>query len=87
MPTTKRAQPEAAAQRCDHTVAALQDKHAKDKDNDRQPRMGCRSRSGLLPCHGDVDSFRRRDEVIDAYGVLGNGELHALDAARKPVPP
>jgi hypothetical protein len=33
-----------------------------------------------LPRHGNVDSFLRRDEVIEAYGVLGNGELDALEA-------
>ena len=41
---------------------------------------------GLLPGHSDVDSFLRRDEVIDAYRVFGNGELDALDATRKFVP-
>jgi hypothetical protein len=40
----------------------------------------------LLSRHRDVDGFLRRNEMIEAYGVLGNGELHALDVARKLVP-
>src|SRR5579864_3749437 len=43
------------------------------------------SRFCLLPCQGDVDSILRRDEVIEAHVVLGNGELHALDVTRKLV--
>src|SRR6266852_3802389 len=39
----------------------------------RQPRL-C-----LLTRHGDADGVLRRDEVIEALGVLGNGELDALD--------
>ena len=37
----------------------------------------------LLPRHGDTDGFLRRDEVIDAFSILGDGELNALDATRK----
>ena len=40
----------------------------------------------LLPCHGDADSFLRRDEVIEALSVFSNGELDAFDATRKLVP-
>ena len=37
-------------------------------------------RAGLsLPRHSDADSFLRRDEVINALSILGDGELNALD--------
>ncbi len=47
---------------------------------------GLPATSCLLPRHCDADSFLRRDQVVDALGVLGNGELHALHATRKLVP-
>ena len=34
---------------------------------------------GLLTRHGDTDGVLRRDEVIEALSILGNGELDALD--------
>lgn len=37
----------------------------------------------LLTGHGDADGFLRRDEVIDALSVFGDGELDALDATCK----
>ena len=41
----------------------------------------------LLPRHGDADGLLRRDEVIDADSILGDGELNALHATRrKPFP-
>ena len=39
---------------------------------------------GLSP--SNADSFLRRDEVIEALSILGNGELDALDLTRKLVP-
>jgi len=38
----------------------------------------CRSPE-LLPRHGDADGFLRRDEVIGAFGGLGDGQLNAVD--------
>ena len=37
----------------------------------------------LLPRHGHVDGFLRRDQVIDAHSILGDGQLNALHPARK----
>jgi hypothetical protein len=33
-----------------------------------------------------MDGFLRRDEVIEAYSVLGDGKLYALDATRELIP-
>jgi hypothetical protein len=33
----------------------------------------------LLPRQGDADGLLRRDEMIEAFGILGNRELDALD--------
>jgi len=40
----------------------------------------------LLPRHRDADGFLRRDEVIDAFSILGDGQLNALHATRKAIP-
>jgi hypothetical protein len=52
----------------------------------RQPRSAAGNWESLLPRHGDADSLFRRDEVIEALSVLGNGELDALDDSVKLVP-
>ena len=39
--------------------------------------------SMLLPRHGDADGFLRINEVIDTFGILFDGQLNALYAARK----
>jgi hypothetical protein len=36
---------------------------------------------GLLPRHGNSHGFLRRHEMINAYSILANGELHAFDDA------
>ncbi len=41
----------------------------------------------LLPCHSNADRVLRRDEVIYALSIRGNGELHALDDSVELVPP
>jgi len=50
-----------------------------------RPAVGfnCRSGAFLLPCHGDAESLLRFDEVIDLFGILGNGELNTLDRSRE----
>ena len=48
------------------------------RPSNRQPKSAAGPEI-LLSRHSDADSFLRRDEVIDALSILGNGELNALD--------
>jgi hypothetical protein len=41
------------------------------------------SRLYLLPRHGNSDGLLRRDKVVEAHRILGNGELNPFDATRK----
>ena len=55
--------------------------------SDRQPISTAGSENSLLPCQSDAYSFLRRDEVIEALSILGNGELYSLDGACKFISP
>jgi hypothetical protein len=39
-----------------------------------------------LPRHGNADCLLRRYKVIEAHGILSDGELHALDDTVEFVP-